>query len=74
MCFFLSTFPLSDVMITPCNRNEVEADPNKALFNIRQSGARVEMTENIYGIWSDHKALGTFVLAFSLSVSISIYS
>ena len=30
-----SAFPLSDTMITPFRRNQVNAEYNKALFNVR---------------------------------------
>lgn len=46
-----SAFPLTDTMIIPFSKEETIADADKALFNIRHSAARVEMTENIYGIW-----------------------
>ena len=46
-----SAFPTSDVLVTPYSDRETAADPNKALFNRRHSGARCEMTENLHGIW-----------------------
>ena len=44
-------FRISDVMITPFKRNVPDFNNDKILFNIRHSGARTEMTENIYGLW-----------------------
>ena len=44
-------FRISDVMITPFKRNVPDYNNDKILFNIRHSGARTEMTENIYGLW-----------------------
>ena len=38
-------------MITPFKRNVPDYNNDKILFNIRHSGARTEMTENIYGLW-----------------------
>ena len=51
ICLGDSAFPISDVLITPYSTIESNRDRNKALFNRRLSGARCEMTENIYGIW-----------------------
>ena len=51
ICLGDSAFPTSDVLVTPYSARETAADPNKALFNRRHSGARCEMTENLYGIW-----------------------
>ena len=47
-----SAFPTSDVLVTPYS--ETAADLNKALFNCCHSGARCEITENLYGIWKKH--------------------
>ena len=47
----VSAFPISDVSITPYSTTESNRDRNKALFHRRLSGARCEMTENLYGIW-----------------------
>lgn len=46
-----SAFPLTETMITPYTKAETSHDMDKALFNIRHSGARVEMTEDTFGIW-----------------------
>ena len=45
-----SAYPLSDVLMTPYSEDESRRDDLKCLFNVRHSQARVEMTENIYGI------------------------
>ena len=44
-------FALNDTMITPFKRNAANYNQDTKLFNIRHSGARMEMTECIYGIW-----------------------
>jgi len=50
--FFLgdSGYALSDVLITPYPEDQSRADDNKCLFNVRHSQARVEQTEDIYGM------------------------
>ena len=45
-----SAYALSTVLLTPYPEDQSRVDDNKCLFNIRHSGARVEMTENIYGM------------------------
>ena len=45
-----SAFSLTDSMIRPYPRAESERHLTKAIFNIRHSAARVEMTENTFGI------------------------
>ncbi len=45
-----SAFSLTDSMIRPYPRAESELHLTKAIFNIRHSAARVEMTENTFGI------------------------
>ena len=54
ICLGDSAFAISDVLVTPYTAAETAADPNKGLFNLRHSGARVLMTENLYGIWKRH--------------------
>lgn len=49
-CLADSAYSLSDVLITPYPEEQSRADDNKCLFNIRLSQARVEMTEDIYGM------------------------
>lgn len=51
LCLADSAFAISDVIITPYSAPESAADPNKAEFNSNHSKARVEMTENTFGIW-----------------------
>ncbi len=46
-----SAYPLSEVLIKPYSNAESLDDPRKALFNHRLSGARSEMTENLFGRW-----------------------
>ena len=48
ICLGDSAFPISEVMMVPYPK-EQEHDRNKALFNIRLSGARVQMTKKIFG-------------------------
>ena len=50
-CLGDSALSIAECLITPYSRPETRADPNKALFNRRHSGARCEMTETIYGAW-----------------------
>ena len=45
-----SAYAQSDVLMTPYSEPESRQDDNKCLYNIRHSGSRVEMTENIYGM------------------------
>jgi len=45
-----SAYPLSDHCLTPYPEDQAQGDLNKALFNIRHSGARVEQTECVYGM------------------------
>ena len=45
-----SAYPLSDHCLTPYPEEQAQEDFNKALFNIRHSGARVEHTECVYGM------------------------
>ena len=45
-----SAYALSDVLFTPYPEDQARTDDNKCLFNVRHSQARVEMTEDIYGI------------------------
>ena len=45
-----SAYAQSDFLMTPYSEAESRIDDNKCLFNIRHSSARVEMTENIYGM------------------------
>jgi hypothetical protein len=45
-----SAYSLSDVLITPYPEDQSRTDDNKCLFNVRHSQARVEMTEDIYGM------------------------
>lgn len=51
LCLADSAFAISDVLITPYSAPEAAADRNKAEFNGNHSSARVEMTENTFGIW-----------------------
>ena len=44
-------YPISHCLIPPYPDAEANDDASKALFNFRHSGARMEMTEHIYGIW-----------------------
>ena len=48
-CIGDSAFAITDVMMMPYPKPEAETDRTKALFNIRLSGARMSMTENIFG-------------------------
>ena len=45
-----SAYPLSEYVLTPYPDDQARQDNNKALFNARHSGARVEQTEDIYGM------------------------
>ena len=45
-----SAYPQSEFHMTLYSEREVSLDDMKALYNIRHSGARLEMTENIYGM------------------------
>ena len=45
-----NAYAQSDFLMTPYSEAESRIDDNKCLFNIRHSSARVEMTENIYGM------------------------
>jgi hypothetical protein len=45
-----SAYSLSDVLITPYPEDQSRTDDNKCLSNVRLSQARVEMTEDIYGM------------------------
>jgi hypothetical protein len=51
VCLGDAAFAISDVLMVPYSVPQAINDDTMALFNIRHSGARVEMTENIYGIW-----------------------
>ena len=46
-----SAFPISDVLVKPYSTRDAMDDRRKRLFNIRLSGLRTVMTENVYGIW-----------------------
>jgi len=46
-----SAFPITDNLIIPYTRRQAAEDVERALFNHRQSKARVEMTEDTCGIW-----------------------
>ena len=46
-----SAYPLSHYCLTPYDEQESQTSDSKCLFNVRHSQARVEMTENIYGMW-----------------------
>ena len=48
-CIGDSAFAITDVMMMPYPKPEAETDRTKTLFNIRLSGARMSMTENIFG-------------------------
>ena len=45
-----SAFPISDVLVKPYSNQDALDDPRKRLFNLRHSGLRTEMTENIYAM------------------------
>jgi len=45
-----SGYALSDVLITPYPEDQSREDDNKCLFNVRHSQARVEQTEDIFGM------------------------
>ena len=55
--------------MTPYSEREVRLDDMKALFNIRHSGDRVEMTENIYGMLKQRFPIFKF-LHFNLNNAI----
>ena len=46
-----SGFPISDVLIKPYTNEEAMANSRYRLFNLRLSGLRTVMSENIYGMW-----------------------
>ena len=46
-----SAFSITDNMIIPYTRRQSAEDVERALFNHRQSKARVEMTEDTFGMW-----------------------
>ena len=46
-----SAYLLSNYCLTPYDEQESQTCDSKCLFNVRHSQARVEMTENIYGMW-----------------------
>ena len=45
-----SAYPLSEYVLTPYPDDQARHDNNKALYNARHSGARVEQSEDIYGM------------------------
>ena len=49
-----SAFPISDVLVKPYSNQDALDDPRKRLFNLRHSGLRTEMTENIYAMLKRH--------------------
>ena len=51
ICLSDKAYPISHCLIPPYPDAEANDDASKALFNFRHSGARMERTEHIYGIW-----------------------
>ena len=51
ICLGDAAFAISDVLMVPNSVPQAINNDTMALFNIRHSGAQIEMIENIYGMW-----------------------
>ena len=49
-----SGYPISQVLVKPYSKAEVNENPRRRAFNRNLSGLRTVMTENIFGRWKKH--------------------